>query len=117
MMNTRPLRLSWWRKICYRFSHHADVERALRWMYSVGYKAGQRDALKASPWPYGVDSGPNTDPTLHPIPVPKTVKNLPPGTLIRTYSQTPGGDNTKRLKAINVAEMARLQALAKEKQL
>jgi hypothetical protein len=114
MNTTRPLRLSWWRKICYRLSHHADVEKALRWMYSVGYKAGQRDALKASPWP--LTDGPNTDPTLHPIAMPKTV-NVPPGTLIRTYSQTPGGDNTKRLKAINVAEMARLQALAKEKQI
>lgn len=93
-MNTRPIHLSWWRKLCYKWSMHAEVEKALRWMYATGYTAGFRDAQKSVPWPMTFEeTGPHTDPTLKPIEKATpaaSLQSLPPGTWTRAVLHAPG---------------------------
>jgi hypothetical protein len=85
-----------------KYHRSIDVERALRWQYSIGYKAGQRDAMKGMPWP----SEPHTDPLQQVTPLPGTViLHAPAGEFTKAVRSQPGHNTDSRiLKALPVLQ-------------
>jgi hypothetical protein len=85
-----------------KYHRSIDVEKALRWQYSIGYKAGQRDAMQHMPWP----SEPHTDPLQQVTPLPGTVVlHGPPGEFTKAVRSQPGHNTDSRiLKALPVLQ-------------
>jgi len=100
-----------------KYHRSIDVEKALRWQYSIGYKAGQRDAMKHMPWP----SEPHTDPLQEVTPLPpvpqQSVLSMQTGQFARLVRKQEGRTiHTQIMKAIGQVQLAELQARMREKE-
>lgn len=95
-----------------KYHRSIDVEKALRWQYSIGYKAGQRDAMKHLPRPYE----PQTDP-LQNVPACPPVIQQPRGAFFQQV-RSQSGHNTESqiLKVVGNTQLAQLKAKMQEKE-
>jgi hypothetical protein len=61
----------------------------------------------------GADLYPTTEPIIPVMPTTKVLHPPTPGLYARFYNHVPGGTHTKTIKAVNLVEMAELQATGK----